>query len=196
MNTRFRSAFTLIEVLIVIAIIALLIGLLIPAVSRVQLSTKRTKAAHEIGQINTALRAYLDEYGAPFGNIANYANWPVDQKSVEALINGIGMEPGVVTMLGGKLVKDSLGKSYNVKRLPFFEVSSNSLNGAGQYIDPWGNPYKFMMDYNTDGKIEVNFTSFDGKTNLTSARVAVWSRGPDGSDKASDMGYKDDIRNW
>src|ERR1700745_1957512 len=60
----FRSTgFTLIEPLIVIAIIAILIGLLFPAFKGVQDQARRTQAKNDLTQIVTAVNAFYTEYG-------------------------------------------------------------------------------------------------------------------------------------
>ena len=57
------SAFTLLELLVVITIIIILIGFLFPAFRGIQDQAKRTQAKNDLNQIVTAISAFYTEYG-------------------------------------------------------------------------------------------------------------------------------------
>jgi prepilin-type N-terminal cleavage/methylation domain-containing protein len=69
---RLRCAFTLVELLVVIGIIALLIGILIPTLGKARDAANRTASLSNLRELSTAMRIYATENkdACPLGGIA------------------------------------------------------------------------------------------------------------------------------
>jgi len=180
--------FTLIELLVVIAIIAVLAALLFPAIGKARRAAARTKAQAAVKGIEAAFLAYFDEYKRwPWG-VAGNDNSGVNGVNNEATVPGIEVNDGVMRMLTGEDVNNQ-----NPRQVLFLDIPDTHLSQNGEYVDPWGTPYKYMLDFNMDDEVHTYFSNNNGQTNLNRV-VAVWSQG---LNKSDEKGYQgDDVRSW
>jgi len=84
---RSKKGFTLIELMIVVAIIGILAAIAIPNFLRFQAKSKQSEAKTNLGGIFTAETAYFGENNT-YGSFANIAWAPVGAKQVYSYFNG------------------------------------------------------------------------------------------------------------
>ena len=101
MTAPTRHGFTLVELLVVAAISAVLIGLLLPAVQRVRNAAARRQCCNNLKQIGLALHNYSDARGSlPPGNevVAPGAMSPIRSNWAINLLPFLEMEPPSTTI--------------------------------------------------------------------------------------------------
>lgn len=172
-----KGGFTLVEMLVVVAIIALLAAILVPSLGVAQKTARNRKADLECNSIKTA----VDQFFAEF----HYMPWKVsndkDRVGDDKWATSAADQQGVIEMLQGE---NKLGKSYLDISSRGSGKGSSDESGKGVFLDPWGNVYRIGLDRNLDQQIDFNGKAYK-------ARVLVYSLGPDGKDNT-----KDDIRTF
>ena len=111
-----RNAFTLVEMLAVIAILMVLMGLLLPVFLRLPERARVATAREDIHQLTTAWKGYLNRY----------RQFPMETDGSLVLIEE--MDTNAISIL--------LGDSYNPENLHFMEFKESHLQNG--FLDPWG----------------------------------------------------------
>lgn len=75
MNLRVRTAFTLVEVLVVFAILMLLAGLLFPVFAGARRAAKRVICLNNLRQLGMAFQLYLGDHDAQYPNTGDTMLW-------------------------------------------------------------------------------------------------------------------------
>jgi prepilin-type N-terminal cleavage/methylation domain-containing protein len=188
MHPRTRSGFTLIELLTVIAVIAILMGLLLPALNAAKNAARKAQARNDVTQFVAAVKNFYGDYGAyPFGS-------SVPTADVE-LGSSVGLHPDnyyVVDIL--RAVSDSGWNSSNVGNtrqvvyldVPYVKNTSAPKSGlgngqgtttSGDWYDPWGNNYVVDIDGNYDGYVSVTNGALTSYTDLNYAPLPSGGKG-------------------
>lgn len=157
-----RSAFTLIELMIVIVIILILIGLLVPAIGAVRLRAQQSAVRTEIANLDTALTSFKTDFGIyPPSFIKLYESknatwdqhskqlvrkmWPQFNFGLDKDINNDGDTTDVFTLNAGEClvfflggVWDTTGKTPNgFSKNPAnpFMIATGGTNRRGPYFE-------------------------------------------------------------
>ncbi len=199
-NTK---AFTLIELLTVIAIIAVLMGLLFPAIGSVKETARKTQAKNDEMQMVNAIKAYYTEYGKyPIDTTSGAATDFVIQsgadnsKVIDVLRNNVNGSNGTIV------------QKLNPRQIVFLEAplasgsgTPNEKGGIGstkkdQYLDPWGISYGIAIDGDYDNQLlKVSHGYGDANFATLSTGAIAWSNGKD-KKKAPTFAGSDDVISW
>ena len=162
-----HSAFSLIELLVAVAIIAILAGMLLASVALVRRHARKIVATTEVKGLETAWKNYY----------STYRRWPTFAEESDS----VAIADAVAAVLRGF---DDAGTN-NPKRIKFMEF--NRLNAVTNPISPWGrtsevstNHYYYVkFDVNYDDVIDAGASASDPPANAVRRKVIVWTINPD-----------------
>ena len=181
------SAFTLIEMIVVMLIIATLVALFVGAASNAFDRARRTQSKNDVIQLVTAINAFYTEYGryplvstittdafygtVPAGGILPAGCAPAGTNAVllDVLRNNTdpsGPNLATVTSLNPRqIVFISPGGAKNTTPPRGGIVVTGAF--LGQYFDPWGSPYAIEIDGGYDNLVSNPYSDSDGSAGAT-----------------------------
>ena len=180
-NTAPTSAFTLVELLVVVSIIGLLVGLLAAGIPRAMDAGMKAKAKGESTAIVAAVKAYKQEYGRFPGDLSK-SNVVFSSNSSPSVQNLIKVLSGDSTTS----LESTSSQAANPKGVRFLE---GSKGGASGLPDPWGSQYIVVVDTGETGG--VTYTNAGTVLNVRVSVLAV-SYGSDGTADTK-SGKKNDV---
>ncbi|MEO6787405.1 MAG: type II secretion system protein [Chthoniobacteraceae bacterium] len=207
------AAFTLIELLTVIAIIAILMGLLFPALSGAKEQARRADAGVALRNIVAACKSYQTDYGkfppvsaALVGDVNTggyYAYGDTGEgkcaktnDNLFDILRSIGRGVNNNNAMNKRQQKYIEGKVANDKKNPRngFCDGTDFTTNAGQYMDPWGAQYCIVLDAADNGTIDMStfYSDLTGTQGLLRVSAAGFSMGKD--NKRGGKGYYGQLR--
>lgn len=181
------------ELLIVIAIIAVLLGFIFPVFQGVQDRARKVQAKNDLTQIVTAVNAFYTEYG----------RYPTDQTTDAAATYGAGAT-------SSKFVFDELRAktaTINTRQIVFISPPDDSsqsspkgkIGSDGQFHDPWSSAYAFRIDADYDNQVANPYGTNGAGADPVRQGIIAWSFGKDTQlGTAGDGKYtgSDDVISW
>ncbi len=167
-----RNAFTLVELMIVIAIIGVLVGMLTPTISASYKKALATNSKTFMSNMCAALERYKDDNGdfPAFLSASPRVNLD-DANNAEKLYKALtGKNPD------GSRLSSADRRELNRRSTSYMDFNMNSItqiNGKWKIIDAFGNPNIYVcVDADSDGFIKNGFpTRKDGIDSLELSEI-------------------------
>ncbi len=180
MKTSPARAFTLLELLIVISIIAILAGVAFPMMQGATNQAKRVHAAKECQNLVQAIGLYKNEYNVmPLRSAGTGSESQIFQSDASFMNILLGED-----------------EELNRREKSFFQTNEakknrKGLDKQGNLWDPWGEYYQIEIDADYNGIV----TGPPGAEGEIRADAAVWSYGkPKRNGQRAE--YKDWVKSW
>jgi len=173
------NAFTLIEILVVMTLIAILVGIGVPAFTSVMEQARKTQAKNEEQQIVAAVNAFYTEYGkyplVTADTTLTGTSTPSNGDlffTLRAVSGGVNLNNAVNTR-AIVFIQQPVSKDQTTPR-------SGIQTASSVWYDPWGSPYNVEIDGDYSNQITTNpYTDQPGGQPLNNGVIA-WSFGKNG----------------
>lgn len=180
MNMK-KQHFSLVELLTVIAVIAILAGILIPTVGAIKESGKATQALTEVKGIHLAIKSFQNDHkylpdtttssDRVYFGVSQAAAPTENDKDTAINENASPLHNDYLNLfdiicytdhsdVSGKSVS-SVATAINKKKKKYLNAPQSYYNSDSDkvgYRDPWGRPYIIYLDTNYDKIIETHIS--------------------------------------
>ena len=187
--------FTLVELLTVIAVIAILAGIAVPVVVGMQSKGRETSARADMSAIKMALTQFKADYSvwpqvSPDSSLTGSNDLLIEtpfspsstlSKAEEAYDN---ITEALTYNKVDSSTPDNPSSNYgNKKKRRYLDPPAKTVetknSKTGYYkLDPWGHRYNIALDWNYDGKINISGSyKFGGESSAVLGQIMIYSYG-------------------
>jgi len=175
------KGYTLVEILVVVAIVGILAGISVPIGTRIYNKGLETDARSQMKQFVQGANDFAKDHGSlTYGLFTDTTDRSIESNSTDSVYTGY------LEILSGN------GNSLTGKNYISLPEAENDRSGLvytsgvpTSLLDPWGNPYTLAFDFDYDGHVNNanarmgDFVSIDNA--LSTGKVLMICSGPDGA---------------